>query len=181
MVHDGAAVRLIDRARAWHDRGVRAHRWPPAVEPEDLGAVVHGPVVLARAPGIVAALRCVFAHSAGLSLPFVLRAEGVQAEAALRQSRWGGIDEDGPQGWSEPAVAVRVGGHEGFADASQASGSGGEDAYDLDANFWIDVLPDELSGNRLELTVSWPQAGLPETTTVLTLRPWTPEEVLRLL
>ncbi|WP_380170619.1 hypothetical protein ACFEMC_16375 [Kineococcus sp. DHX-1] len=161
---------------------MRAHRWPPAVEPEDLGAVVHGPVVLARAPGIVAALRCVFAHSTGLSLPFVLRAEGVQAEAALRQSRWGGIDDDGPQGWSEPAVAVRVGGHEGFADASQASGSGGEDAYDLDANFWIGVLPDQAAGDhRLELTVSWPQAGLPGTTTVLTLRSWTPDEVLRLL
>ncbi|MEW1960117.1 hypothetical protein [Kineococcus sp. NPDC059986] len=158
------------------------HRWPPAVEPEDLGAVVHGPVVLARAPGIVAALRCVFAHSDGLSLPFVLRAEGVQAEAALRQSQWGGVDEDGPQGWSEPVLAVRVGDQEGFADPSQSTGSGGEDAYDLDANFWIDVLPDQSAGDcRLELTVSWPQAGLPETTTVLTLRPWTPEEVLRLL
>ncbi|GAB3464046.1 hypothetical protein AB1207_12050 [Kineococcus endophyticus] len=160
---------------------LRPHRWPPAAEPEDLGAVVHGPVVLARAPGIVAALRCVFAHSEGLSLPFVLRAEGVQAEAASRQSQWGAVDEDGPQGWSEPVVVVRVGKHEGFADPAQARGSAGDDAYDLDANFWIDVLPDELSGNRLELTVSWPQAGLPETTTVLTLRPWTPEEVLRLL
>ncbi|MEZ0165568.1 hypothetical protein AB2L27_12470 [Kineococcus sp. LSe6-4] len=158
------------------------HRWPPAVEPEDLGAVVHGPVVLARATGIVAALRCVFAHADGLSLPFVLRAEGVQAEAALRQSQWGGVDEDGPQGWSEPAVAVRVGGHEGFADPSQARGSGGEDAYDLDATFWIDVRPEEVArDHRLELTVAWPQAGLPETTTVLTLRPWTAGEVLPLL
>lgn len=185
MVDDGAAVGLIDRAFAWHDRGVRAHRWPPAVEPEDLGAVVHGPVVLARAPGIVAALRCVFAHPTGLSLPFVLRAEGVQAEAAGRQSRWGGVDEDGPQGWSEPVLAVRVGGHEGFVDASQASGSGSDDAYDLDATYWVDVLPEDVAGPsgdpRLELTVSWPQAGLPETTTVLTLRPWTSEDVLRLL
>ena len=68
---------------------MRAHRWGAVVEPTDLGAVVHGPVVLGRAPGIVAGLRCVFGHTDGLWLPFVLRAEGVQAEAAFRQSSWG--------------------------------------------------------------------------------------------
>ncbi|MCI2238033.1 hypothetical protein MO973_38250 [Paenibacillus sp. TRM 82003] len=62
------------------------HRWPPALPPDELGAVVHGPVVLARATGIVAGLRCVFAHTGGLLLPVVLRAGGVQAEAAARQT-----------------------------------------------------------------------------------------------
>ncbi|WP_432544454.1 hypothetical protein [Kineococcus sp. SYSU DK002] len=157
---------------------MRPHRWPPAVAPEGLGAVVHGPVVLARATGIVAGLRCVFAHADGLWLPFVLRAEGVQAEAAARQSAWGDVGEDGPQGWSEPVVAIEVAGREGLADPAQASGSAGEDAYDLDAWFWVDVLPTD---GRLTLTVSWPQAGLPLTRTELRLRPWSGEEVLPLL
>lgn len=64
-------------------------RWPAQLPPDDeLGAVVHGPVVLARSPGIAAGLRCVFAHPTGLHLPLVLRAEGVQAEAAGRRAGW---------------------------------------------------------------------------------------------
>ncbi|PRY12493.1 hypothetical protein [Kineococcus rhizosphaerae] len=159
---------------------MRAHRWAAAVEPTDLGAVVHGPVVLARAPGIVAGLRCVFAHTDGLWLPFVLRAEGVQAEAATRQSFSGHLplDETGPGTWSEPVVAIGVDGDEGFADASRSSGGGGEDSFDLDAGYWVDRVP---SDGRLTVTVSWPQAGLPETRTDLVLSPWTAADVLPLL
>ncbi|MGY1841507.1 MULTISPECIES: hypothetical protein [unclassified Modestobacter] len=61
-------------------------RWPAAPPPDDLGAVVHCPVLLARSPGIAAGLRCVFAHPGGLHLPVVVRAEGVQAEAAGRRT-----------------------------------------------------------------------------------------------
>jgi len=145
------------------------HRFPPAVEPDELGAVVHGPVVLARAPGIVAALRCVYAHTGGLSLRFVLRAEGVQAEAALRRHR---------ESHAEPLVVIEVGEVVGRADASQARMSASDDAFDLDANFWIDELPVE---NRLAVTVAWPQAGLPEARTELRLKPWDPQDVLPLL
>ncbi|WP_380158013.1 hypothetical protein [Kineococcus sp. R86509] len=159
---------------------MRVHRWPPAVEPDELGAIVHGPVVLARSPGVVAALRCVFAHTGGLSLPFVLRAEGVQAEAANRQSTSHrlALEDIGPGTFSEPRVVVRVGEAEGLADASQATSSGGDDAYDLDANFWIDALPTD---GRIVVTVSWVQAGLAESRTELRLRPWTGDDVLRLL
>ncbi|GAA0306761.1 hypothetical protein [Kineococcus aurantiacus] len=159
---------------------MRPHRWAAAAEPRDLGAVVHGPVVLARATGVVAGLRCVFAHADGLSLPFVLRAEGVQAEAAARQSFSGHVplDEFGPGTWSEPVVAIGVDGDEGLADPSQSSGSGGEDAFDLDATYWVDRLPTD---GRLTVTVSWPQAGLPLTRTELELAAWTPQDVLPLL
>ncbi|MFD0483021.1 hypothetical protein ACFQ46_10480 [Kineococcus sp. GCM10028916] len=159
---------------------MRAHRWPPAVEPDELGAGVHGPVVLARSPGIVAGLRCVFAYTDGVSLPFVLRAEGVQAEAANRQSFSGqtSLDEIGPGTSSWPSVAVQIGDHEGLVDASQAGGSSSDDVYDLDANFWIDALP---ADGRVVVTVSWVQAGLAESRTELRLRPWTGDDVLRLL
>lgn len=137
-------------------------------------------MVLARSPGIVAGLRCVFAHTGGLSLPFVLRAEGVQGEAGGRQSHSHrlSLDELGPGSFSEPRVVVQVGESEGLADASQASSSGGEDSYDLDATFWIDELPTD---GGLVVTVSWPQAGLAESRTELQLAPWTAEDVLRLL
>lgn len=41
-----------------------------------------GAVVLARATGIVAGLRCVFAHTGQLHLPCTPRATGVQADAS---------------------------------------------------------------------------------------------------
>lgn len=159
---------------------MRAHRWPPAPEPDELGAIAHGPVVLARSPGIVAGLWCVVAQTGGLSLPFVLRAAGVQAEAASRQSTSHrlALEDAGPGTFSEPRVGIRVGDAEGLADASQATSSGGDDAYDLDANFWIDALP---ADGRVVVTVSWVQAGLAESRTELRLRPWTGDDVLRLL
>ena len=62
-----------------------------------LGAVVHGPAVLAQAPGIAVGLRCVFAYPDGLSVWLVARADAAlipqdppprsDAEAAV-QSQW---------------------------------------------------------------------------------------------
>ncbi|WP_432571277.1 hypothetical protein [Kineococcus sp. SYSU DK005] len=146
------------------------HRWPPAAPPDELGAVVHGPVVLARATGIVAGLRCVFAHTGGLLLPFVLRARGVQAEAACRQT-FGHLREPGPDGggavsWSLPQVHVEVDGLAGFADSSGGPSSGGDDDFEMQARYWIDRLPRD---GRLGIGVAWPRAGLPESRTVLEL------------
>ena len=146
------------------------HRWPPAVAPDELGAIVHGPVILGRAPGIVAGLRCVFGHTGGLLLPFVLRASGVQAEAAGRQT-FGYLHEpitdpqDAGSG-SGPKVYVEVNDRAGFADSSGGPSSGGEDDFDMQARYWIDEIPRD---GRLRISVAWPQAGLPESHTVLTL------------
>ena len=146
------------------------HRWSPATPPDELGAVVHGPVILARATGIVAGLRCVFAHTTGLLLPFVLRAEAVQAEAASRQA-FGHIhepitDPDDTRSWSLPQVHVAVNDQAGFADSSGGPTSGGDDDFEMQARFWIDEIPRD---GRLGITVAWPQAGLPQTRTVLHL------------
>ena len=148
----------------------RLHRWPPAQPPDELGAVVHGPVVLGRAPGIVAGLRCVFAHTGGLLLPFVLRATGVQAEAAARQTfghLQGPVTDPGDTSpGSTPAVFVEVGDRAGRADSSGGPSSGGEDGFEMEARYWIGEIPRD---GRLRITVAWPQAGLPESRTVLTL------------
>ncbi|NAZ74316.1 hypothetical protein GTQ99_02600 [Kineococcus sp. T13] len=146
------------------------HRWPPTVPPDELGAVVHGPVILARATGIVAGLRCVFAHTTGLLLPFVLRAEGVQAEAASRQV-FGHIhepinDPHDTRSWSLPQVHVEVNDQAGFADSSGGPSSGGDDDFEMQARYWIDELPRD---GRLSITVAWPQAGLSQTRTTLVL------------
>ena len=98
------------------------HRWAAAVPPDELGVVVHGPVLLARSPGIAAGLRCVYAHPGGLRLPLVLRAAGVQAEAAGRTTSPRFRDDAGDrEPWSGPTLDVEVDGIRGVADAATRS------------------------------------------------------------
>jgi hypothetical protein len=145
---------------------VTSARWPAPVLPFELGAVVHGPVLLARSPGIAAGLRCVFAHPTGLHLPLVLHAEGVQAEAAGRRifPAPGGTADPGP--WSGPVLTVEADGESRTADAGGQESSGSSDAFDLAANYWIGRLPRD---GVLRLTFAWPEAGLSSGTAVLHL------------
>jgi hypothetical protein len=147
----------------------RLHR-PAARPPEtELGAVVHGPAVLARSPGIAAGLRCVFAHPTCLHLPLRLLAEGVQAEAAVRRSEGGGrptdeIPEATPR--SSLQLTIEVDGESRTADPAGATWSGGSEHFSLEAGFWVGALPRD---GRLTLTAGWPEAGLAPATTVLEL------------
>jgi hypothetical protein len=147
-------------------------RWPAQLLPDDLGAVVSGPVLLARSPGIAVGLRCVFAHPTGLHLPLVLCAEGVQAEAAGR--RTGGRDrpddrgpeDTAPDPWSGLLLTVEVDGESRAADPVGQDTSSSADRYDLQANYWIGRLPVD---GLLRLSVGWPAAGLTDNSTVLRL------------
>ncbi|MGY1747726.1 hypothetical protein [Modestobacter sp. SYSU DS0511] len=142
------------------------HRWPATPAPDALGAVVHGPVLLARSPGIAAGLRCVFAHPGGLHLPIVVRATGVQAEAAGRRTFPRRKGE--PQSWSGLLVTLTVDGVTGPADPVGPTSSGSIDSFRSEGSYWAGALPRD---GRLTLTVGWPAAGLAETTTVLHLGP----------
>lgn len=148
------------------------HRWPAAARPDELGAIAHGPVVLARAPGIVAALRCVFAHTDGILLPFVLRAHGVQGEAACRHFFRHHVEPSDEEiagfaaPWSAPQVHVEVNDVAGFTDPGGGPSSGGDEDFEMQAHFWIDEIPRD---GELGITVAWPQAGLPPSRTVLHL------------
>ena len=139
------------------------HRWPALLPPGELGVVVPGPAILARSPGIVLGLRCIFAQSGGLLLPTVVRAEGVQAEAALRRIR---PRSEAGDVLSEPRLVAQVDGMSGVADSFRDSASASEDAYEGDAAYWIGAIPLD---RRLRLTVGWPEAGLRESSTELTL------------
>lgn len=139
------------------------HRWPALLPPGELGVVVHGPAILSRSAGIVLGLRCVFAQPGGLLLSTVVRAAGVQAEAAQR--RFSRRPESGDT-VSEPRLWAEIDGKSGSADAYQASASGSEDAYESDAWYWLGAVPLD---QRLRLTVGWPEAGLGESSTDLTL------------
>ncbi|MCZ2829052.1 hypothetical protein O2W14_09425 [Modestobacter sp. VKM Ac-2986] len=152
-------------------------RWPSAPLPRDeLGVVVHGPVVLARSPGITAALRYVLAHPDGLHLPVVLRAEGVQAEAAGRELHRHRVTApaQGPavaaDPWTGLLVTVDADGEQRTADPGRSHSSARSDprsdSFESEAGYWIGRLPTD---GRLRLTVSGPQAGLAEATTVLEL------------
>ncbi|MGY1845380.1 hypothetical protein [Modestobacter sp. SYSU DS0875] len=141
-------------------------RWPATPAPDALGAVVHGPVLLARSPGIAAGLRCVFAHPGGLHLPMVVHAVGVQAEAAGRRT----FPRPGAerQPWSGLLVRLTVDDVTGPADPVGPTSSGSIDSFRSEGSYWAGALPRD---GRLTLTVGWPAAGLAETTTVLHLGP----------
>jgi hypothetical protein len=129
---------------------VTRHRWPAALPPDELGVVVHGPVLLARSPGIAAGLRCVYAHPGGLRLPLVLRAADVQADAAARTTSPRFRDDAGDrEPWSGLTLDVEVDGIRGVADAANQESSGNADDFSLEGTYWIDRLPRD---GRLRLT-----------------------------
>ncbi|MDQ1288598.1 MAG: hypothetical protein QG622_2164 [Actinomycetota bacterium] len=145
------------------------HRWPPALPPEALGAVVHGPVIIARSPGVVVGLRCVFAYPEGLRLPVVVVATGVHAEAAQRQrGYWGSPDGDlgEPPGSSWLLLDVQVNGKEGEVEPFAEADSTGEDRHVQESEYWIGELPDD---GTLRLGAAWPQVGLAPSAVTLAL------------
>lgn len=135
-------------------------RWSPGLPPDDLGAVVHGPAIISRSPGIVAGVRCVFAHATGLSLRVVVRAEGVQAEAAARRMHDHGRYDEGF------VVTARVDDQSGPVLSGGGESSGGDDTFAADQGFWIEALP---ADGRLTLGIAWPEAGLAAGEVTLTL------------
>ncbi len=149
-------------------------RWPLERDSTVLGVVVHGPAVVARSPGIAIAVRCIFARPGGLELDLVLRAVGVQAEAASRQSF--GEHTDGPreadgsgrpwQGGSEPDLAVEIDGRRAVVYPFEQGSSGGGDEFTSELRFAVGTLP---SDGRVTLIASWPRAGLAEAAVTLTL------------
>jgi hypothetical protein len=143
--------------------------WSENPRPDDLGVVVHGPAVVARAPGIAVAVRCVFARPDGLALDLMLRAHGVQADAAARQS--GPVELTGrPEAaGSEPVLTITADETTALVQGPQ-SGSAGDDHFSLDLQAWVDILPTD---GRLTVTAGWPEAGLATGSAILTLAPLT--------
>ncbi|HYN96357.1 MAG TPA: hypothetical protein VES42_21145 [Pilimelia sp.] len=136
--------------------------------PEALGAVVHGPVLLGRSPGVAVGLRCVFAHPGGLDLPLVLVAVNVHADAARRQAgpRAAPMGTAAPtsEGWSGLRVWAEAGDRTGEVLPYGGGESASDDRYTQEAGYWIDLLP---ADGTLRLVVSWPQVGLAEHSTLL--------------
>jgi hypothetical protein len=58
--------------------------WPYRRLPVELGAVVHGPALLARTDEVAVGTRCVFAHPQGLHLPLVWKRAGPRRTSPAR-------------------------------------------------------------------------------------------------
>jgi len=143
-----------------HTRVMIEHVWSYDPLPEDLGAVVHGPVLLARVDGVAVGLRCVFAHPTGLHLPVVLLANGHGADLANRASFPGRV--------STPTfrLLAEANGKRGRVDPWRQGSEGGDGRFEMRADYWVNELPDD---RTLALTVAWPEIGLPQTSTTLLL------------
>ncbi|MGI4896562.1 MAG: GNAT family N-acetyltransferase [Janthinobacterium lividum] len=148
------------------------HGWSRGEPPEELGVLAHGPVLLARALDVTAGLRCVFAHRSGLHLPVVYRATGPRRHDAARWSaghlrRWPGVDDpDRGTRYSAPRLQATLDGRTGPVDTDRVLNRHGVGVWGAEASYWIGDLPHD---GRLVLTLAWPDAGLPATTTTLTL------------
>ncbi|WP_432510096.1 hypothetical protein [Kineococcus sp. SYSU DK001] len=139
-----------------------------------LGALAHGPVVLARAPGIGVGLRCVFAFPEGLKLWFVAHCRDVavlpenpsprsEEEAAEQSRRW----QEFPASPDDPVVHVTVDGRRQryalFERQDNASWAAGE-RYDS-CELRVPGLP---ADGCVTVDVAWGPA-LPTTSTTLRL------------
>jgi hypothetical protein len=149
---------------------VRRGLWATALPPDDeLGAIAHGPVLLGRGGGVVAALRYVSAHPGGLELVIAVRAVDVHADAARRQVGLEDLARGVPPHEarsSELSVTVRLGAREVDLDPHSSTSSAGPDQYRADLAYWIGELPVD---DRLAVTTGWPQVGLPPATVELAL------------
>lgn len=56
---------------------------PP--ETSELGAVAHGPAILAQLPGVIIGLRTIMAYTSGLEIAVMVAASGAQASLVERQ------------------------------------------------------------------------------------------------
>jgi len=151
---------------------MKRERWTAAPPEADLGAVAHGPLVLARSNGVAVGLRCVFAHPTGLHLPLVVLANAIHAEAAARQTGQSpappGYQPSDPPDWSQLEVVGELNGRVGEMLPFSATRSSGLDRYTEQAEYWIGELPRD---GILRLTVAWPRIGLDSTTTTLQVDP----------
>ena len=172
-----------------------ALRWGVAPTHE-LGAVVHGPVVLGRVgdqtavDGVAVGLRCVVAHPSGLRLTLVVVAGGVYGDAAWRQREgygarlarlgdpapaFGGRSPDGDDldgraeddaGWSELSLVAELDGRAVTVSSQGESSSAGPERYEQETVYWIEPLP---ASETIRLTVAWPKIGLAPAATTLHL------------
>lgn len=185
----------VYRPAIWQSGDMDGLRWGVAPTRE-LGAVVHGPVVLGRVgdetavDGVAVGLRCVVAHPAGLRLTLIVVADGVYGDAAWRQREGygarparrgdrapaaGGRSRAGDDldGWaddgvgsSELSLVVELDGRAITVWSQGESSSAGPERYEQETVYWIEPLP---SDETIRLTVAWPKIGLAPTTTTLHL------------
>ncbi|ABG94974.1 conserved hypothetical protein [Rhodococcus jostii RHA1] len=66
---------------------------PP--ETPDLGAIAHGPAILARSQGLQVGLRTIIAYKGGLEIAVMVVATGAHADVAERQYKGAGRDRPG--------------------------------------------------------------------------------------
>jgi len=154
--------------------------WAPRRSPHELGVIAYGPLVLARAEGIAAGLRCVFAHPDGLHLPLVLRTD---TERAADLGRWSyghvrryrsfASRQSAESAYSAPELLVDINGRRGPVGTDgpiyandEDTGQGGARIHGKDASYWIGELPVD---GVLRLSFAWPQAGLALTSTTVRL------------
>lgn len=158
--------------------------WPQRIVPPDameMGALAHGPRVLARSVGVVVGLRSIVAYSSGRDLAVVAVASGTHAEAMRRQFQAPAeIDpETGERRrgeWVGERLQLRALEDSVLQPVPRRSTAGfhqQENTYRHEYFFEVSPLPDT---TELPLVTAWPAIGLEPVTTYLELPP---SEVLR--
>lgn len=151
---------------AWH-----IGMLPP--ETSDLGAIAHGPAVLARSPGLQVGLRTIIAYKGGLELAVMVIATGAHADVAERQYR-APAEIDPVTGRPNPQPVFGVAFRFSAADDSteqpfprrSTAARSKPGVFRREFLYTTSELP---RSTLVRYLVAWPQVGLSATTVELTL------------
>ncbi|MDF3309941.1 hypothetical protein P3H15_33540 [Rhodococcus sp. T2V] len=140
-----------------------------------MGAIAHGPTLLARADGVTVGLRSIVAYTSGLDLAVVVVATGVHADALQRQYTAPAII-DPATGRRRPGethgrpLRLRALEDSVLQPIRHRDGQGYQspEMYQREYLFELTPLPD---AEDLPLIAEWPEIGLRPVTTHLTLPP----------
>lgn len=146
---------------------------PPGAK--ELGAIAHGPRLLAQVNGVTVGLRSIVAYTSGLELAVVVVATGVHAEALLRQYTAPAII-DPETGRRRPGethggpLRLRALEDSVLQPIRHRDGRGyqSSEMYQREYLFELTPLPDT---ENLPLIAEWPEIGLGPVTTHLKLPP----------
>lgn len=146
---------------------------PP--DAKELGAIAHGPRLLAQVDGVTVGLRSIVAYTSGLELAVVVVAKGIHAEALLRQYTAPAVtdpetDRRRPGETHGRPLRLRVLEDSELQPIRRRDGMGyaNSEMQQREYLFELTPLPDT---EDLPLIAEWPEIGLGPVTTHLKLPP----------
>ncbi|KXF54113.1 hypothetical protein AXA44_42000 [Rhodococcus sp. SC4] len=141
---------------------------------KEIGAIAHGPVLLARVEGVTVGLRSIMAYSAGLEVAVTVVGSGIHAEAMRRQYTAPAVI-DPETGKRRPGqvhgrpMRLRALEDSILQPVPRSDNRGWYDSQDLYQREYLYEVTGLPQTRNLPLVAEWPEVGLEPVTTHLVL------------